>query len=80
MKIGITTVFKTENSGSFLQAWALSKAISKDGEDVCFCNYKDPYTLKARLTVILKRFLKFRFKRAAFSLTKASDNKRMQKR
>ena len=80
MKIGITTVFKTENSGSFLQAWALSKAISKDGEDVCFCNYKDPYTLKARLTVILKRCLKFRFKRAAFSLKKASEYKRMQKR
>lgn len=36
MKIGIVTVYNTPNCGSFLQAYALQKALCKKGHEVCF--------------------------------------------
>lgn len=36
MKIGIVTVYNTENCGSFLQAYAMQKALQKRGHRVCF--------------------------------------------
>ena len=43
MKCGIVTVYNSENCGSFLQAFALARAINKQGHDVVFMrqNFSD---------------------------------------
>lgn len=65
MKIHIVTVFKTENCGSFWQAWALKEKLSSYGNDVSFCNYKSQSnTYTKKIINIIKCCLRLRFKRA----------------
>lgn len=40
MKVGIVTVFKTENPGSFFQAWALQHKLKELGAEAVFADYK----------------------------------------
>lgn len=80
MKIAITTVFKSENCGSYLQSWALYKILSNDNNNVCFRNYKNLNTFRARFITLLKCCLRLRFKRAGFFLKKNSDFRRMRKK
>lgn len=69
MNVNIITVFKTENCGSFLQAWALKETLSKLGQNVYFCNYKSP-KIKKTIVTFSKCVLKFHFKRAMSVLKK----------
>lgn len=43
MNVSISTVFKTANCGSFLQAYALKAKIEECGHNVTFCNYPIPF-------------------------------------
>ena len=52
MRICIVTLYKTINSGSFLQAYALKKYLENNGHEVCFLKIK--YTFKVRLRNFLK--------------------------
>lgn len=57
MRIGICTVYQSYNCGSFLQAYALQKILSKKGTDVCFLHNK--LILRDRLPFRLLQCLKF---------------------
>ncbi|MCM1046658.1 MAG: polysaccharide pyruvyl transferase family protein [Candidatus Gastranaerophilales bacterium] len=39
MTLGIVTVYKSRNCGSYLQAWALQRVLEGSGHDVCFVEY-----------------------------------------
>ena len=67
MKCGIVTVYNSENCGSFLQAFALSKAIEKTGHEAVFVrqNFSDhSASRKNYLKLIIKSTLKGRFANA----------------
>ena len=78
MKIGITTVFKAENCGSLLQAWALREQISSLGHEVLFRDYNSPSGLK--VVPVIKCVLKGRFKRAHNVIKKTLDFKKIRKK
>jgi len=80
MKIAINTVFKSENCGSYLQAWALYKILLAGDNIVCFRDYKKPHKLSERFIVFLKCCFRLRFKRAGFFLKKIFDFRRMRKK
>lgn len=80
MKIGIVTVFKTNNCGSYLQAWALQKKLAEMGGDVCFVNYEKAFdTFQQTFLNVLKCCLKLNIKRAGSIIQRNLDFKRMQK-
>ena len=66
MKIGIVTVYHTENCGSFLQAYAMQKALQKRGEEVYFLKGLVSTQKKYwyRLLQATKYVLKFNFRMA----------------
>ncbi len=65
MKVDIITVFKAENCGSFLQAWALKEQLSLPGNDVYFYDYNSTGTSYAKkISNIIKCCLRLKFKRA----------------
>ena len=78
MKINIRTVFKTENCGSYLQAWALKEQLSSMGHEVFFSDYKSATTTKSKLINILKCYIKLNFKRgnSLFKKTLAFNKER----
>lgn len=78
MKVCIRTVFKTENCGSFLQAWALKEALSSMGHDVCFNDYNYS-VLKSNVVAFLKCCLRLRFRRAGDVVRKTLGFKNCQK-
>jgi len=81
MRINIVTVFKSENCGSFLQAWALKETLSAMGNSVCFCNYKSTGNTPTKRAInVIKCCLRFRFKRASDILKKTADFKKQQKK
>lgn len=81
MKTNIVTVFKTENCGSFLQAWALKETLSSMGNEVCFCDYKKSFNTKStKIKNIFKCCLRLRFKRARDIWKKSADFKKQQKK
>lgn len=74
MRIGIRTVFKTDNCGSFLQAWALKEHLTSLGNDVHFCDYKTAFgTRKNRIIGVVKCCLRLRFKRAKSIINRHSQ-------
>ena len=80
MKIDILTVFKTENCGSYLQAWALKEQLSLMENDVRFGDYPSPINVFSRnLIAMIKCCLKFRFNRAENILKKTADFRKCQK-
>lgn len=80
MKIGIRTVFKTENCGSFFQAWALKEQLSSMENEVRFSDYQSNFdNLTKKLSSVFKCCMRFRFKRAWSILKKSSDFKKCQK-
>lgn len=80
MKIGIVTVFKSLNCGSFLQAWALKEKLLYMGHDVHFVDYDNPWdTFAKRWAGMFKCCMRFRFKRAKNILDKTRDYKRLRK-
>lgn len=81
MRINIVTVFKSENCGSFLQAWALKETLSSLGGRVRFCDYKSAgNTPKKRAINVIKCCLRFRFQRASDILKKTAQFKKQQKK
>lgn len=81
MKTDILTVFKAENCGSFLQAWALKEQLSSMGNAVRFCDYSQQFNLITNTIVgAVKCCLKLRFKRATNILKKNIDFKNFQKK
>ena len=67
MKIGIVTVYKTENCGSYLQAWALKRVLERLGHDVCFVRYRARTDNVGSFCVqIIKLCLRLRFKNAGY--------------
>lgn len=65
MKCGIVTVYNSENCGSFLQAYAMSRVLKREGYDVVFIrqNFGDHSAsrrnyLKKKLKAILKAVIK----------------------
>ncbi|MBR2722395.1 MAG: polysaccharide pyruvyl transferase family protein [Clostridia bacterium] len=80
MKIGIRTVFKTENCGSYLQAWALKEQLSSDGNIVYFSDHRREYDkFTKKLISVIKCCVRFKFERARGILKKRSDFKRHQR-
>ena len=80
MKIGITTVYKAENCGSFLQAWALSKTLSKMGHEPYFLKYNNSFKAKYKKAEgFVKCCLRLRFKRAKGILNKTHVFKNLRK-
>ena len=78
-KIGIITVFKTENCGSFFQAWALQKLLQYWKREVFFFDYQYEFnSWKKRYLSILKCLMKFRFKRARDIIQKSKEFRKMR--
>lgn len=70
MKVTIRTVFRTENCGSYLQAWALNEMLSAMGNEVIFSDYKSPVATKDKLLNVLKCYGKLKFKKGSSILKK----------
>ena len=68
MKVGIITVYKSENCGSYLQAWALKSSLEKMGCSVYFVPYKTSDNVLKVGWRIIKCCLKLRFRTAYFLL------------
>lgn len=69
MKIGIVTVYKSENCGSFLQAWALKTTLEGMGCEVFFIPYeRSSGDIKNIGWQVAKCYIKLRFKTAHFLL------------
>lgn len=67
MRVGVVTVFKSENCGSFLQAWALQKVLQQMGHEVYFLQYKKLFERKIDIAFqVLKCCVKGRFSTACF--------------
>ena len=80
MKILITTVFKTENCGSYLQAWALKEQLALMGNDVFFRDYNISNSSRWNKNIgIVKCCVKLRLKRALSILEKSFCYKKLQK-
>lgn len=80
MKICITTVFKTENCGSFLQAWALKEQLSAGGHEAYFRDYKKTFDSRlSKITGIIKCCLRLRLRRAWDMWRRSADFKCFQK-
>ena len=80
MRINITTVYSGENSGCFLQAWALNQQLSNMGHDVYFRGYKfNNYTPRIKFINFTKCCLRFRWRRAIDLIIKNRDYKYFQK-
>ena len=60
MKIGIVSMHRVKNNGSFLQAYALYQKLKKGGNDVTFIDFYDEIHKdeKPRKTLVIKRILK----------------------
>ena len=57
----IVTIYKSQNCGSFLQAYALGKAVESLGGDVCYYRYRDRENKKI-IKMIIKSLIKFNFR------------------
>lgn len=80
MKINIVTVFKTENCGSFFQAWALKEQLSSIENDVYLCDYKNSFDTRIQKIInIIKCCLRLRFKRACNILKKSAAFRKKQR-
>ena len=78
MRIDIITVFKSENCGSFMQAWALKEQLSSMENSVFFRDYKSVETkLKIRMLIICG--LRLKFKRIVDVLKKTAYYKKSRK-
>lgn len=61
MKIGIVTVYNSENCGSFLQAYALSQALQNENRDVVFLkqNFKEHSgSIQNYLKIVIKTLIR----------------------
>ena len=80
MKIRIFTVFKSENCGSFLQAWALKEQLSSNENTVLFCDYViTENSLHKKIINAIKCCVKLNFKRANNILEKTKNFRKLQK-
>lgn len=71
MKIGIITVFYSENTGSVLQAYALAKALEFQGHSVEFINTINKFSshgMKALISNMVKDILKFRWSNISYTI------------
>lgn len=69
----IVTVYNSENSGSFLQAFAMKTVLEREGYEVAFFERdvtNTSHDLKSRLKLAAKDILKLKFTDAAFVLKK----------
>ena len=83
MRIGIITVYYSENSGSLLQALSLEKKIRELGHDVIFINTKNKYSshsIKLLLGRIVKESLKLKFNNVRNAIGKYYNFKKDIKR
>lgn len=65
MTVGIVTVFKTENPGSYFQAWALRHKLGELGAEAMLVDYKILPSRRVRhVKELLKNCIKFEFCRA----------------
>lgn len=64
MKICVTTVYNTINSGSFLQAYALKEVLEEGGNQVVFLKRKRPENLRYFYKPVTKSLITFRFEEA----------------
>lgn len=79
MKIGIVTVYKTENCGSYLQAWALKRALERPGREVYFARYRGRTDGVWNFCVsIMKLCLRFRFETAGYCIRRREGFKKAQ--
>ena len=71
MKIGIVTVYKSQNCGSYLQAWALKTILERLGCEVCFVPYKSTSgSIVNIIWKVLKCCIKLRFRTAIFLINR----------
>ncbi len=81
MKVGIVTVFKTENPGSYFQAWALRNKFNDLGAEAMLVNYK--ILPSARLHYakeLVKTCIKFKFYRAYNLLKRTKKYRELRKK
>lgn len=82
MNIGIVTVYNSYNCGSYLQAYALYKTLSKQGNIVAFLK-REPYrlgTLRYRICKAIKALLKGHPIKALFIIKEHFNFKKIQKK
>ncbi len=80
MKIGVVTVFKSINPGSFLQAWALKEKLSSMGHSVSFIDYDSLSNAKfGTIKAVIKCCFKLRFKRAKSFVERTRGFNKLQK-
>jgi hypothetical protein len=72
MRVGIVTVYKSDNCGSFLQAWALQYILQKRGYEVCFIPYKKAVDNTWDISFqVIKCCIKLRFATAKYLIHRA---------
>jgi len=69
VKIGVVTVYKSQNCGSYLQAWAMQIVLQKMGHEVYFLPYRKPYGHTA--FQVFKCCVKGRFSTAKFLIERS---------
>lgn len=80
MKIGIVTVYKSRNCGSYLQAWALKRVLECSGHDVYFVEYHNRTdTVWDYYVRIIIYCICFRFKNAGYLIRRRSMFKEAQR-
>lgn len=82
MKVGIVTVYNSENCGSFLQAYAMAQYLTKQGHLVSFLKRPvsgSSHSLKAVLTECVKCILRRNFKQIKLILERHKAFSRTQK-
>jgi len=66
VKIGVVTVYKSENCGSYLQAWAMQTVLQRMGHEVSFLPYRELSNRAGRAFQVFKCCVKGRFSTARF--------------
>ena len=80
MKVGIVTGFKTENPGSYFQAWALQHKLGELGAHVAFVKYNVLSENRLNyITELLKSCVKLNFRRAFNLLKRTKRYKKLRK-
>ena len=81
MKTDIITVFKSENCGSFLQAWAFKEQLIALGCDVRFCDYENSgNTVLKKIVAVAKCCIRLNFRRAIEVAKKTCAYRKLQKK
>lgn len=75
--VGIVTVYRTENCGSYLQAYVLMEILRQNGYEVKFIKYNNILSqLHSHIDISIKKILKMKFKGAVLDLQKLLNFKK----